>query len=136
MGSRWAPGPTGPKPGIRKVDRPPYARLKREVAAMGFSAVGRRYGVSDNAVRKWIRWYETEIERAGRASGMKRFRCDAVVPGCDARFEALDDDGIMRQVLVHAREAHGMDELPPDVTERVVAGIEGVSEGGPPAPSG
>jgi transposase-like protein len=27
---------------------------------MGYSATGRRYGVSDNAVRKWIRQYEHE----------------------------------------------------------------------------
>jgi transposase-like protein len=25
---------------------------------MGYSATGRRYGVSDNAIRKWIRQYE------------------------------------------------------------------------------
>jgi transposase-like protein len=25
---------------------------------MSMLAVGRKYGVSDNAVRKWIRWYE------------------------------------------------------------------------------
>jgi predicted small metal-binding protein len=122
-----SPGPRGPKPAIRKVDRPPYARLKREVAAMGWSAVGRRYGVSDNAVRKWVRWYEAEIERAGRASAMKRFSCSEVVEGCDATFEAPDEEGILRQVVVHAREAHGMDEVPPEVAERVSAGIEDVS---------
>jgi transposase-like protein len=33
------------------------------VTAMGWSAVGRRYGVSDNAVRKWVRWYEQEMAR-------------------------------------------------------------------------
>jgi predicted small metal-binding protein len=136
-----APGPAGPKPGIRKVDRPPCARLKREVAAMGWSAVGRRYGVSDNAVRKWIRWYEAEIERAGKAQRMKRFSCGQVVPGCGATFEAPDEEGILRQVVVHAREAHGMDEVPPDVADKVVAGIEDtggddVSAGVPPAPSG
>jgi transposase-like protein len=32
---------------------------------MGWSAVGRRYGVSDNAVRKWVAQYERE--RAGGA---------------------------------------------------------------------
>jgi transposase-like protein len=31
-----------------------------ELAASSFSAVGRKYGVSDNAVRKWVRWYEQE----------------------------------------------------------------------------
>jgi transposase-like protein len=25
---------------------------------MSICAVGRKYGVSDNAVRKWLRWYE------------------------------------------------------------------------------
>lgn len=30
---------------------------------MGFVAVGCRYGVSDNAVRKWVRFYERQIER-------------------------------------------------------------------------
>jgi transposase-like protein len=31
---------------------------------MSFVAVGRKYGVSDNAIRKWIRWYEYEQERS------------------------------------------------------------------------
>ncbi len=30
---------------------------------MGYLAVGRKYGVSDNAVRKWVRWYERQRER-------------------------------------------------------------------------
>jgi transposase-like protein len=32
---------------------------------MSFVAVGRKYGVSDNAVRKWLRWYEYQEEREG-----------------------------------------------------------------------
>jgi hypothetical protein len=44
----------------RRVVRPPYEQLRAEVAADGWSAVGRRYGVSDNAVRKWVRAYERE----------------------------------------------------------------------------
>jgi hypothetical protein len=50
----------GPRPATRKVTRPPYAQLQREIHALGWSAVGRRYGVSDNAVRKWVRQYERE----------------------------------------------------------------------------
>jgi hypothetical protein len=79
-----SPGPTGPKPGIRKVDRPPYARLKREVAAMGWSAVGRRYGVSDNAVRKWVRWYENEMARAGTARDMQDVSSGEAAPPAPA----------------------------------------------------
>jgi predicted nucleic acid-binding Zn ribbon protein len=47
----------------RTVDRPPYEQLVREIAETSWSAVGRKYGVSDNAVRKWVRWYEAELER-------------------------------------------------------------------------
>ena len=122
-----SPGPKDPRPETRKVDRPPYARLKREIAAMGWRAVGRRYGVSDNAVRKWVRWYESEMARAGNAEGMKRFSCSEVVPGCDATFEAPDEEGVLRQVAVHAREVHGMDEVPPELADEVVAKMEDVS---------
>lgn len=58
-----------PRPGARKVDRPPYERLLAEIEATSYLAVGRRYGVSDNAVRKWVRAYERErgIDRDGRS---------------------------------------------------------------------
>jgi hypothetical protein len=46
--------------GGRRVERPPEAQLREEIAALGYSAVGRRYGVSDNAIRKWLRFYERE----------------------------------------------------------------------------
>jgi deazaflavin-dependent oxidoreductase (nitroreductase family) len=50
----------------RRVARPPEAQLRAEVEADGFLATGRRYGVSDNAIRKWLRAYERERERARR----------------------------------------------------------------------
>jgi transposase-like protein/5-methylcytosine-specific restriction endonuclease McrA len=50
-----------PQPAIRRVERPPYEQLIRELEETNYSAVGRKYGVSDNAVRKWIRWYEREL---------------------------------------------------------------------------
>lgn len=46
--------------GARKVERPPHAQLVEEVEQHGYSGVGRRYGVSDTAVRKWLRAYEDE----------------------------------------------------------------------------
>jgi uncharacterized protein YjcR len=52
-----------PQPGRRKVERPPYEQLMVDVASMSFLAIGRKYGVSDNAVHKWIRWYEYERVR-------------------------------------------------------------------------
>ena len=42
----------------RKVERPEYKELVEMVCEFGYKATGRRYGVSDNAVRKWIKYYE------------------------------------------------------------------------------
>ena len=48
----------------RKVERPSHEQLLRDVAEMSMVAVGRKYGVSDNAVRKWLLWYRQEAEMA------------------------------------------------------------------------
>lgn len=47
-------------PAFRRVERPPYAQLLRELEQTSYLAVGRKYGVSDNAIRKWVRYYEKE----------------------------------------------------------------------------
>jgi hypothetical protein len=58
-------GPREPKPERRKVTRPSYEELMADVRSMSLLAVGRKYGVSDNAVRKWIRWYEYQAAHSG-----------------------------------------------------------------------
>lgn len=53
----------------RRVKRPPYEQLLAEIEATSYCAVGRKYGVSDNAVRKWVRFYERErVRETGEAS--------------------------------------------------------------------
>lgn len=49
-----------PNPALRRIERPPHDQLVEEIATTSYSAVGRRYGVSDNAIRKWVRQYERE----------------------------------------------------------------------------
>jgi transposase-like protein len=49
-----------PRPETRKVERPSYEQLLEDLSHMSYLALGRKYGVSDNAVRKWLRWYERE----------------------------------------------------------------------------
>lgn len=68
-GRRWDRASLrGRQPHRWKVPRPPYAELMSDLAAEGWSAVGRKYGVSDNAVRRWVRAYEQErlLEASGR----------------------------------------------------------------------
>lgn len=43
--------------GRRKVKRPSKKVLERELAETNYCAVGRKYSVSDNAVRKWAKAY-------------------------------------------------------------------------------
>jgi Zn finger protein HypA/HybF involved in hydrogenase expression len=39
----------------RKVSRPSRDQLLKELSKSNYSALGRKYGVSDNAIRKWLR---------------------------------------------------------------------------------
>lgn len=39
----------------RRVERPDITTLLKEIDEIGYSAVGRKYGVSDNSIRKWIK---------------------------------------------------------------------------------
>ncbi len=52
------------RPERRKVERPPYEQLLADIAELGYSGTGRKYGVSDNAVRKWVRWYRARSDEA------------------------------------------------------------------------
>jgi hypothetical protein len=62
-GTRY-PRIPGARLASRKVERPPYEQLVREIAETSYEAVGRRYGVSGNAIRKWVRVYERELQLA------------------------------------------------------------------------
>jgi hypothetical protein len=55
-----APGRRGPQPERQRVARPPHEQLVREIEALGYEALGRHYGVTGNAIRKWRRAYEAE----------------------------------------------------------------------------
>jgi predicted small metal-binding protein len=54
---------------------------------------------------------------------VKEFSCGVMVPGCWATFQGESDDEILRQVAVHARDVHGMDDVPPDVADEIRAAI-------------
>ena len=50
---------------------------------------------------------------------MKQFKCDDVVAGCDWVTQSDDDAALFEAIKVHARDAHGMDEVPPEVVETI-----------------
>ena len=61
-------------------------------------------------------------EREG-GSAVKEFRCGDLVPGCTTTFQGESEEEILQQVALHARDEHGMDEVPPEVVDEVRAGI-------------
>jgi len=42
----------------RKVVRPTYNQLLEEIETLGYVGTGKKYGVSDNSIRKWKKHYE------------------------------------------------------------------------------
>jgi predicted small metal-binding protein len=50
---------------------------------------------------------------------VKQFRCGDVVLGCDWVARNEDEAELFEQIQAHAREAHGMDEVPPEVVETI-----------------
>ena len=50
--------PSCAKENFRKVQRPSYEQLKSDISNMSMVKIGKKYGVSDNAIRKWLRYYE------------------------------------------------------------------------------
>ena len=50
---------------------------------------------------------------------MKEFRCRDVVPGCPYVTRDEDEDELLVQIASHARDAHGMDEVPPEVADTI-----------------
>ena len=51
----------GHKKQRRLTERPSYDILMKDIEETNYCAVGRKYGVSDNAIRKWVKSYEQEM---------------------------------------------------------------------------
>ena len=50
---------------------------------------------------------------------MKQFSCGDVVPGCKAVFRGETEDDILQEVGVHARQDHGLVEVPDELVTKV-----------------
>ncbi|HET9957396.1 MAG TPA: DUF1059 domain-containing protein [Polyangiaceae bacterium] len=57
---------------------------------------------------------------------MKEFSCGDVVPGCTAKFRCNSDEEVLREVAAHARDAHGIKDVPPELIKVVREHIRSV----------
>jgi predicted small metal-binding protein len=54
---------------------------------------------------------------------MKQLRCGDLMPGCSAVIEGKDEAEVMQKGAEHAKQAHGMSQLPPEMTQKVRGAI-------------
>ena len=47
---------------LRKAKRPDYPTLCEDIKKLGYVGTGKKYNVSDNAIRKWKKHYESQFE--------------------------------------------------------------------------
>ena len=55
-------GRSGPKPWLRKTDRPSKEELEKLINSIPMSSIAKTYKVSDNSVRKWAKSYGIELK--------------------------------------------------------------------------
>ena len=57
----------------------------------------------------------------------KELRCGDVIPGCPTMIEGKDDSEVMKKAAEHAKSAHSMKMIPPDVANKVQKAIHSKS---------
>jgi predicted small metal-binding protein len=50
---------------------------------------------------------------------MKQFKCGDVVLGCEWVTRSDDEKELFAEIQEHARDVHGMDEVPPEVVDQI-----------------
>jgi predicted small metal-binding protein len=53
----------------------------------------------------------------------KQLRCGDLMPGCNFVVEGKDVTEVMSKAAAHAKQAHGMTTIPPDVAKKAQAAI-------------
>jgi predicted small metal-binding protein len=54
---------------------------------------------------------------------MKTFECNKVVPNCNAVIRGKDENEVMTKAAEHAKQAHNMKSITPDVAKKVRSAI-------------
>jgi predicted small metal-binding protein len=55
----------------------------------------------------------------GQEAPMKQFKCGDVVLGCEWVTRNEDETMLFEDITAHARAAHAMDEVPPEVVDAI-----------------
>lgn len=78
-------------------DRPSYEVLVKEIEETSYIAVGKKYGVSDNAIRKWIIAYGKEPVKKHNNNCIKCPDCDTLISKRSTRCRACSIKNLQNQ---------------------------------------
>ena len=61
----------------------------------------------------------------------KELKCGDLMPGCNAVVEGKDEAEVMAKAAEHAKSAHGLQQVPPELANKVRSAIKekGASQG-------
>lgn len=65
---------------------------------------------------------DTIPEKGG--SMAKELRCGDLMPGCTTVVEGKDDAEVMTRAAEHAKTAHGLQQIPPELAGKVLSAIK------------
>ena len=76
----------------RKTIRPTYEILINDINEIGYSATGKKYGVSDNGIRKWKKQYEKHTPMAEQADALRlgRRNFEGSIPSWGTRLQTAN----------------------------------------------
>jgi len=57
---------------------------------------------------------------------LKQFRCGDVVRGCEWVARGENEEELFEEIHLHARDTHGMDEVPQEVVDEIRDNIKEV----------
>lgn len=55
---------------------------------------------------------------------MKQLKCGDLMPGCSAVIEGKDEAEVMSKGAEHAKKAHGIASIPPEMSQKVKGAIK------------
>ena len=58
----------------------------------------------------------------------KVMKCGDVVPGCNVELRGSSEDEVLKKAAEHAKTAHNMQNIPPDVLSKVKGAIHDEGE--------
>jgi predicted small metal-binding protein len=54
---------------------------------------------------------------------MKELHCGDLMKGCSAVMRGNTEDEVLKKAAEHAKSAHGVDKIPPEMAEKVKSAI-------------